>query len=93
MSSDGAARAWNTEEISKVITYIRRLSQAKSGAEEGASAVEYGLLVAAIAAIIILVVFAVGSWVKGAFKDTCSAFNSSGSVNRAGAASTQSCDS
>jgi pilus assembly protein Flp/PilA len=39
--------------------------------EEGASAVEYGLLVAAIAAIIILLVFAIGGWVQGAFKKTC----------------------
>jgi pilus assembly protein Flp/PilA len=61
--------------------------------DEGASAVEYGLLVAAIAAIIILVVFALGSFVKGAFKDTCDAFDSASSVNRAGAASNTSCDS
>jgi pilus assembly protein Flp/PilA len=61
--------------------------------DEGASAVEYGLLVAAIAAIIILVVFALGSFVKGAFKDTCTSFNTAGSVNRAGNASTQSCNS
>jgi pilus assembly protein Flp/PilA len=46
--------------------------------EEGASAVEYGLLVAAIAAIIILLVFAIGGWVKGAFKDTCEGFESAG---------------
>jgi pilus assembly protein Flp/PilA len=76
-----------------VLTFIRRLKNSKTVGDDGASAVEYGLLVAAIAAIIILVVFAVGSWVKGAFKDTCDAFNSSGSVNRAGAASGQSCNS
>jgi pilus assembly protein Flp/PilA len=76
-----------------MLAYIRNLASAKKRDDEGASAVEYGLLVAAIAAIIILVVFAVGSWVKGAFKDTCTAFSTSGSVNRAGAASTQSCDS
>jgi pilus assembly protein Flp/PilA len=49
--------------------------------DEGASAVEYGLLVAAIAAIIILVVFALGTFVKGAFKDTCSGFKNSNTVN------------
>jgi pilus assembly protein Flp/PilA len=75
-----------------MLAYIRNITSAKKRDEEGASAVEYGLLVAAIAAIIILVVFAVGSWVKGAFKDTCDAFDSSGSVNRAGAASTVACD-
>lgn len=40
--------------------------------EKGASAVEYGLLVAAIAAIIVLIVFAIGKFVKAGFSDTCS---------------------
>ena len=35
--------------------------------EKGASAVEYGLLVAAIAAIIVLIVFAIGKFVKAGF--------------------------
>ena len=39
--------------------------------EKGASAVEYGLLVAAIAAIIVLIVFAIGKFVKAGFKTTC----------------------
>ena len=60
-----------------------RKAQARKG-DEGASAVEYGLLVAAIAAIIILVVFALGTYVKGAFKDTCTAFSSSNAVNATG---------
>jgi pilus assembly protein Flp/PilA len=55
--------------------------------DEGASAVEYGLLVAAIAAIIILVVFALGTFVKGAFKDTCDGFKTSNMVNSYGPAS------
>ena len=38
--------------------------------EEGASAVEYGLLVAGIAAIIVVAVFALGGIVNGAFTDT-----------------------
>ena len=46
--------------------------------DDGASAVEYGLLVAAIAAIIVLVVFALGGYVKGAFKDTCDDIASGG---------------
>jgi len=62
------------------------LAKARRRDDEGASAVEYGLLVAAIAAIIILVVFALGSFVKGAFKDTCTSFKDSGNVNSAGAA-------
>jgi pilus assembly protein Flp/PilA len=76
-----------------MLAYIRNLASAKKRDDEGASAVEYGLLVAAIAAIIILVVFAVGSWVKGAFKDTCTAFQNSGSVSRAGNAANVSCNS
>jgi pilus assembly protein Flp/PilA len=61
--------------------------------EEGASAVEYGLLVAAIAAVIILVVFALGSFVKGSFKDTCDAFDDASNISRAGsAANTTDCD-
>ena len=39
--------------------------------EKGASAVEYGLLVAAIAAIIVLIVFAIGKFVKAGFDTTC----------------------
>ena len=39
--------------------------------DDGASAVEYGLLVAAIAALVVLVVFALGGYVKEAFDDTC----------------------
>jgi pilus assembly protein Flp/PilA len=76
-----------------MLAYMRAVQAKAKNRDEGASAVEYGLLVAAIAAIIIVLVFAVGSWVKGAFKDTCDAFNKAGSVTRAGAASTQSCAS
>ena len=76
-----------------MLAYIRNLAAAKKSEDEGASAVEYGLLVAAIAAIIILLVFALGSFVKGAFKDTCTSFNTASTINRAGAASTQSCNS
>ena len=39
--------------------------------EDGASAVEYGLLVAAIAALIVIIVFALGGVVKDVFKKTC----------------------
>lgn len=43
--------------------------------DEGASAVEYGLLVAAIAAIVVTVVFAIGRFVQAGFNDTCSEIN------------------
>ena len=38
--------------------------------EEGASAVEYGLLVAAIAAVIVVVVFGLGGIVNDTFNNT-----------------------
>ena len=44
--------------------------------ERGASAVEYGLLVAGIAAIIVLVVFAFGTQIKAVFQDTCNSVQS-----------------
>lgn len=44
---------------------------AKRKSEDGASAVEYGLLVAAIAAIIVVIVFALGGVVDEVFNDTC----------------------
>ena len=74
-----------------MLAYIRKIADRKRGEDEGASAVEYGLLVAAIAAIIILVVFALGTFVKGAFKDTCEAFDSSNAVNATGPAESN-CD-
>jgi pilus assembly protein Flp/PilA len=39
--------------------------------DEGASAVEYGLLLAAIAAVIVFAVFALGGAVTGLFKQSC----------------------
>jgi pilus assembly protein Flp/PilA len=38
--------------------------------ERGASAVEYGLLVAGIAALVVVVVFALGNTISGAFSET-----------------------
>ena len=46
--------------------------------DEGASAVEYGLLVAAIAAIIVGVVFLLGSRVKSTFSQTESCISADG---------------
>ena len=48
--------------------------------ERGASAVEYGLLVAAIAAVIILVIFALGDNIKGLFTDTCTKLKTNATV-------------
>jgi pilus assembly protein Flp/PilA len=73
-------------EVTAMLAYFRRITTKQVDGDEGASAVEYGLLVAAIAAIIILVVFALGTFVKGAFKDTCTAFKTSNAVNATGPA-------
>ena len=50
--------------------------------ERGASAVEYGLLIAGIAALIVVVVFAFGGMLKNIFSATC---------NSVGQSSGQSC--
>lgn len=42
--------------------------------DAGTSAVEYGLLVVSIAAVIAAIVFSVGLKVKSAFDDTCAAY-------------------
>lgn len=52
-----------------MLQYMQRIMNRRR--EDGASAVEYGLLVAAIAALIVLVVFVIGKYVKGAFDNTC----------------------
>jgi Flp pilus assembly pilin Flp len=44
--------------------------------EDGASAVEYGLLAVAIAAAVVLIVFMLGGVVKDAFNGTCDTVNS-----------------
>jgi pilus assembly protein Flp/PilA len=44
--------------------------------ERGASAVEYGLLIAAIATVIVIVVFALGGVVQDLFKNTCDEIDS-----------------
>jgi pilus assembly protein Flp/PilA len=47
--------------------------------EEGATAVEYGIMVAAIAAVIILIVIAIGEQVRSAFQTVNTALESLGS--------------
>jgi pilus assembly protein Flp/PilA len=39
--------------------------------DEGASGVEYGLLIAAIAAVIVALAFAIGTFVHNGFQKTC----------------------
>jgi pilus assembly protein Flp/PilA len=52
-----------------VRTRIRKV--AATAVDRGASAVEYGLLIAAIAAVIVAVVFGLGDLVRNTFVDTC----------------------
>jgi pilus assembly protein Flp/PilA len=66
-----------------MLEMIRHFSSPKRRNEEGASAVEYGLLVALIAAVIVLAVWALGSLVNDAFQDTC------GDIAKGGAAASQ----
>jgi pilus assembly protein Flp/PilA len=54
--------------------------------ERGASAVEYGLLIAGIAALIVVAVFALGPIIQEAFSDTCDEI-------QAGSSLTATCDS
>lgn len=51
--------------------------------EEGASAVEYGLLVAAIAAVIIIIIFALGGVVKNVFQKTCDSISAKAATSAA----------
>jgi pilus assembly protein Flp/PilA len=52
-----------------MLATIRKVTRTR---DTGASAVEYGLLVAAIAALVVIIVFALGGLVQKVFKDTCS---------------------
>lgn len=54
--------------------------------EVGASAVEYGLLLAAIASVLLVAAIALGSTVQGLFSNTCDDFRSAASSSTAGAA-------
>ena len=52
-----------------MLEFIRNITSRRD--EDGASAVEYGLLVAGIAALIVLIVFSFGGIIKEVFSDTC----------------------
>jgi pilus assembly protein Flp/PilA len=59
-----------------MLEFFRNITSRRD--EDGASAVEYGLLVAGIAALIVAIVFIFGGVIKGAFQDTCSAVANKG---------------
>ena len=56
-----------------MLDYLRIMFNARLAKmdERGASAVEYGLLIAGIAALIVIVVFAFGGLLKNVFSNTC----------------------
>jgi len=58
-----------------MLDYLRIMLAARTAKmdERGASAVEYGLLIAGIAALIVVVVFAFGGRITDIFDNTCKA--------------------
>ncbi len=66
--------------MSKLVQWLSRRD------ESGASAVEYGLLIAGIAALIVTIVFVFGGVVRTSFSKSCGTFSAG-----AAASSTSSC--
>ena len=64
-----------------MLNFFRSLSASRRQTEDGASAVEYGLLVAGIAALIVAIVFTFGGVIKSSFSKTCGAISSKGSAS------------
>jgi pilus assembly protein Flp/PilA len=62
-----------------MLDYLRIMLNARIAKmdERGASAVEYGLLIAGIAALIVAVVFLFGGVLKNIFSSTCNTIGSS----------------
>jgi len=62
-----------------MLNYLHTLLTAQKAKldERGASAVEYGLLIAGIAALIVAVVFLFGGALEGIFSDTCNSIGAS----------------
>ena len=63
-----------------MLEYFRSLLPSARRDERGASAVEYGLLVAGIAALIVALVFVLGNVVKGSFNETCKTITGKGTA-------------
>jgi pilus assembly protein Flp/PilA len=51
-----------------MLAYLRKVTRCAE--DRGASAVEYGLMVAAVAAVIVFAVFTLGTNIQKAFKET-----------------------
>jgi pilus assembly protein Flp/PilA len=65
--------------MNDLVTYVRIRLAAKRKAERGASAVEYGLLVALIAIIIIVAVTLLGNNLSSIFNKTATSIGNGGS--------------
>ena len=64
-----------------MLDFFRSFSSSRRHSEDGASAVEYGLLVAGIAALVVAIVFAFGSVIRTSFAKTCGAVATRGSAS------------
>src|SRR3954449_3679156 len=76
------ARSHTTCRRTKMLDYLRIMLNAQKAKldERGASAVEYGLLIAGIAALIVVIVFAFGGVLRSVFTDTCNSVAQSASA-------------
>lgn len=61
-----------------MLAYLRKTT--RRAQDTGATAVEYGLMVAAIAAVIVAIVFGLGSLVQTVFTDTCNSIDAQNST-------------
>jgi len=61
-----------------MLEFFRTITSRRN--EDGASAVEYGLLVAGIAALIVAVVFIFGGVIKSSFSATCNRMDQGGTT-------------
>ena len=64
---------------------LQKLRNPRARRDEGASAVEYGLLVALIAVIIAVAVTTLGTTLQGKFRDACTAVATTGCAPSGGA--------
>jgi pilus assembly protein Flp/PilA len=65
-----------------MLSYLRKVM--RDTKDRGASAVEYGLMVAAIAAVIVGIVFGLGTLVGNTFNNTCKSITAGAANSAAG---------
>jgi pilus assembly protein Flp/PilA len=61
-----------------MLEFIRTINSRRN--QDGASAVEYGLLVAGIAALVVAIVFVFGGVIRDAFTGTCETIKGNGTA-------------